>query len=829
MKENDIAFSKTDNLETENPEIRPEGKSGAEDVGAKGHTHGRNVPGESHNILHDLQSDFFNILENTAEGIWILELNGDITFANTRMAEIVGIGKDELTGGGLWKLISNTDIEAFKVQLENVRKTGTGLQMDISYLSVDLLPVCCILHITPVFNKNKQVSGFFGKNSQITGSLKEVRENLEFYKKGEQIFRKLADADLLGVQVGDTEGNVTYVNDEMLRMIGHSREDYQNGRINWNECIAPEHRRNFHQWPVELLRQGELPASEKAFLRPDGTRSPFLGAAALVDPYSNFYVSFALDLSKIYEAEKSLTKNEERLEIAVSAMKLGVFEWEADKDTIRLENQRIYDILGRTPEQGRFSMEEFYTRIIAPEDLADFKSALEEAMHTDRLFHTLCRIHRQDDGEKRWVAFSGKFDTAEGDTQKRLVGVVADITKRKHLEEERERLNEDLEHQVEKKTAEIQRQSERLSALANKLSQSEQKERKRLAATLHDNIQPLIVSARMHLWEAKRQNDSRLQAGQIIDKVEYILEKALTSLRSVTMNLSPPILSSGGFSGALNWLAEKMAKEYGLNVNLYSEGSPEPASEEITGLVFDCIKELLFNVVKHSGANEADLSVSGKPGEKLKIVVFDRGNGFDKDVITTQSPEEMTFGLFSIQERLAYIGGEILVETSPGRGAKITLSVPAAEKVSQEDNGGGIDESPGKNNKNPLQITGKGHLIDVLIVDDHSVLRDGLKGMLQLEPDIRVIGEAVDGPGAVEQAKQLRPDVIIMDVNLGNEMDGVAATGRILAQMPQIKVIALSMYDHEGIAGAIRKAGASAYVCKSGSSDQLIKIIRDCF
>lgn len=117
----------------------------------------------------------------------------------------------------------------------------------------------------------------------------------------------------------------------------------------------------------------------------------------------------------------------------------------------------------------------------------------------------------------------------------------------------------------------------------------------------------------------------------------------------------------------------------------------------------------------------------------------------------------------------------------------------------------------------------------MLIVDDHSVLRDGLKGMLQLEPDIRVIGEAVDGPGAVEQAKQLRPDVIIMDVNLGNEMDGVAATGRILALMPQIKVIALSMYDHEGIAGAIRKAGASAYVCKSGSSDQLIKIIRDCF
>ena len=670
----------------------PPGKSGLAENGVQ------------ENILHDLKSDVDGILEHTTEGIWLVDVNGDIAYMNPQMAEILRVKKEKTTGRRLWDYIAYDDTPSLKAQTENVQTTGTAEQTDLWYIGADGTPEYCILHLKPVFNKNNQISGVVGRNSKASGTLKEAKENLEFYKKNEALFR-----------------------------------------------------------------------------------------------------------------------------VASSAMKLGVFEWDAKSDAISLENSRMNEILGLNPEKKFFTWEELYTHIIVPEDLADFKSSLEAAMGPDKLFHFLCRIKRLDNGEKRWAAFSGIFNLAEDGTPERLTGVISDITQRKQVEEERIQLNENLEDQVNQKTAEITFQAQRLRALANKLSRTEHKERKRLAKYLHDTIQPLIVSARMHLWEVKRQNSGRLESEEIMDKLEHILEESLVSLRSVTSDLSPPIHSGSGLAGALNWLSKKMQTDYDMTVKLYADRCPEPETEESANLVFDCVKELLFNVVKHAGTTEAEVAISGDPGKMMKIVVSDQGNGFNKEMIEKQSPDEMTFGLFNVQERLAYIGGEMLVETASGNGTKITLSVPAAEKKTGSQNSGPMKTQVENQNDKTFQVTGKGSLIDILIVDDHKVLRDGLKGMLQLEPDIQVVGEAADGRRAIEQAEKLHPDLVIMDVNLGDEMEGVTATRKILARMPRVKVIALSMYDDEGIARTMKDAGASAYISKTEPSENLIETIRNCF
>jgi DNA-binding NarL/FixJ family response regulator len=115
----------------------------------------------------------------------------------------------------------------------------------------------------------------------------------------------------------------------------------------------------------------------------------------------------------------------------------------------------------------------------------------------------------------------------------------------------------------------------------------------------------------------------------------------------------------------------------------------------------------------------------------------------------------------------------------------------------------------------------------VLIVDDHQIMRQGLAGLMRYEPDIEVVGQAADGPQAIELAGRLQPDVIIMDVNLG-EMSGIEATGKILARTPQIKIIGLSMYADPVVAAAMRKAGAVAYLTKGGPSEELAMTIRAC-
>ena len=113
----------------------------------------------------------------------------------------------------------------------------------------------------------------------------------------------------------------------------------------------------------------------------------------------------------------------------------------------------------------------------------------------------------------------------------------------------------------------------------------------------------------------------------------------------------------------------------------------------------------------------------------------------------------------------------------------------------------------------------------VLIVDDHQIMRQGLVGLLQSEPDIEVVGQAASGPQAIELAGRLQPDVIIMDVNLG-EMSGIEATREILARNKQIKVIGLSMCADAEVAAAMRNAGAVAYLTKGGPFAELPMAIR---
>ncbi len=120
---------------------------------------------------------------------------------------------------------------------------------------------------------------------------------------------------------------------------------------------------------------------------------------------------------------------------------------------------------------------------------------------------------------------------------------------------------------------------------------------------------------------------------------------------------------------------------------------------------------------------------------------------------------------------------------------------------------------------------GVGQKIRVLLADDHAVLRAGMTSLLNDEPDIEVIGEACDGQMAVELAADLQPDVILMDVTMPR-LNGIEATRQIMAQLPRVRIIGLSMHEQESMAVAMRRAGAKAYLTKDGRSEALIDAIR---
>ena len=265
-----------------------------------------------------------------------------------------------------------------------------------------------------------------------------------------------------------------------------------------------------------------------------------------------------------------------------------------------------------------------------------------------------------------------------------------------------------------------------------------------------------------------------------------------------------------------------MQEKHQFRAHLRSDNKAEPPSEETRYLMYECVRELLFNAVKHAGVKEAHVTLLCTHDRRTKLIVKDGGKGFDPDLLKKPRAGNATFGLFSIQQRLAHIGGEMECYRPRQRDeyhsdASRYQSADGHEEIVRP---AVQTEIAGKVYVRERTMTRR-----VLVVDDHKIMREGLVGLMQFESDIEVVGQAADGPQAIELAGRLQPDVIIMDVNLG-EMSGVEATKRILADMPHIKVIGLSMHTDGDLANAMRDAGAIAYLTKGGPAEDLISAIR---
>jgi CheY-like chemotaxis protein len=267
----------------------------------------------------------------------------------------------------------------------------------------------------------------------------------------------------------------------------------------------------------------------------------------------------------------------------------------------------------------------------------------------------------------------------------------------------------------------------------------------------------------------------------------------------------------------MEWLVSFMGIQNDLSVQLHMDEDFGQLDENTKLLVFDSTRELLINAVQHAKVQSADIAVRRKKNGMLEIIVTDRGAGFNPSM-----PNPKGFGLLRIQHRLELIGGNLEIKSDPGKGSRITIVVPLAQEMPVQ-----ADSGPQSGTAIPRTERPLSGIIRLLIVDDHAVMRQGLATSLGQEPDMTIIGEASDGKTALEKARRLQPEVILMDLGMP-KMSGVEATRIIHSEMPKVRVIGLSMFEEKERAKAMLDAGAVAYLNKGCSVDALTSTIRRC-
>jgi len=167
-----------------------------------------------------------------------------------------------------------------------------------------------------------------------------------------------------------------------------------------------------------------------------------------------------------------------------------------------------------------------------------------------------------------------------------------------------------------------------------------------------------------------------------------LILQALKASRNLSAELSPPVLFQHGLSEAFKWLARWMKKTHALEVYIHVDEGGYPVEEAVKVLLFQSVRELLFNVKKHAHTSCARVAMSRMDG-RIKLVVSDTGTGFDTQTAWQVDAEtDKGFGLFSVRERLVLLQGTFDIESSPGCGTTVALTAPM--------NPGGADDECGR-------------------------------------------------------------------------------------------------------------------------------------
>lgn len=356
------------------------------------------------------------------------------------------------------------------------------------------------------------------------------------------------------------------------------------------------------------------------------------------------------------QAQQALNKMEARYHHLVEHIPAAVYWTDTEHPlSIQYISPQAIELFGFDPDALLQDSMSFYS-MVHHDDREYVHQMITESIAHHRPYRLEYRLLCEDE-TVIWVLDSADIVSASADASSLIQGILIDITQQKAIE------------------SEIRQHEAQLRALTIELSAAEERERRRMATALHDQISQTLAFAKIEL-RTFMANPKLPHASERLERLFSYIDIAYQQTKTLTFELSPPILYNLGFAAALDWLVEQYQTRHDLNITVSIDGSVPQLKQDIAIVLFRAVQELLTNIVKHANAHLVHISLT-YCDTSLKICVADDGIGYSQATLSTsQEKKPYTFGLFNLRERMDYLGGSVNFTSSQNQGTEVMIKVP---------------------------------------------------------------------------------------------------------------------------------------------------------
>jgi PAS domain S-box-containing protein len=648
---------------------------------------------QARKALKESEVKYKQLVESANSIILRMDDKGVITFINPFAQKYFGYGEQEIVGknivgtimrerestrrdmGAMLQNIGTNSEQYASAEIETIRKNGETAWISWSNKALvddsgTMTEVLCIGNDVTVQKQHEDLLEKWNSDLEErvklgTARLRIANEELQqeivernwmeqSLRKSEEKYRLVVEFANEGILI--TQDNFfRYANPKAEKILGHSKEELTSRPF--TDFIYPDDREMVMERHLKRIKGDSVPnyyscrivdgEGNIKWLEINSVLITWMGRPATLAFFSN--------ITERKKAEEKLRLIESAIQQAGDAVVITMANPGRSSSRIVYVNPAFTKMTGYSAEEvtGKLSL------LQGPLTDSTQLKKLEAGTSQNKVFY-LETVATRKDGTQFNMEWQITPLRDERGKVTHFVSVQRDITERKKTEEQ------------------FHAYQEQLRLLASELLLAEERERRRIAMDLHDNIGQMLALTRIKLGVLRNTLSGNAHEDAVGGIVELI-DQSISYTKSLSFELSPPLLYDIGIEATIEWLAEQMQKQHYILFYCDNDGSPKPLKRDVSILLFQTVRELFMNIVKHSQAHQVNVVIS-RVADDIKIVIEDDGIGFDASKIDT----DLTFGFFSIRERLKYLGGALSIDTGPGRGTRVTVTSPLDRKENTE-------------------------------------------------------------------------------------------------------------------------------------------------